>query len=110
MQMTADWIGKAAVSGPFHKVRKLGSELPITVSGDRTTGPTFACFASGRGPAAARGKSANRRTAIRSAIHGAKKDDVILLAGKGHETYQILGKEKIHFSDQEEALRALSEL
>lgn len=52
----------------------------------------------------------DRRTAIRAAIHGAKNGDIILIAGKGHENYQILGTEKIHFSDHEVALRALSEL
>jgi UDP-N-acetylmuramoyl-L-alanyl-D-glutamate--2,6-diaminopimelate ligase len=31
----------------------------------------------------------------------------VLLAGKGHEDYQIIGKEKRHFSDLEEARRAL---
>ena len=29
-----------------------------------------------------------------------KKDDIIILAGKGHETYQIIGKEKIHFDEK----------
>lgn len=52
----------------------------------------------------------DRRAAIRAAIHGAQNGDIILIAGKGHENYQILGTEKIHFSDQEEALRALSEI
>ena len=31
----------------------------------------------------------------------AKKDDIIVLAGKGHETYQIIGKEKIHLDERE---------
>ncbi len=53
----------------------------------------------------------NRRDAIFWAVKNAKKDDVIVLAGKGHEDYQILsGGEKIHFDEREvvaEALRAL---
>jgi UDP-N-acetylmuramoyl-L-alanyl-D-glutamate--2,6-diaminopimelate ligase len=52
----------------------------------------------------------DRRTAIRTAIHSGKPGDIILIAGKGHENYQIFGTQKIHFSDQEEALRAMSEL
>jgi len=52
----------------------------------------------------------DRRAAIRTAIHSGKPGDVILIAGKGHENYQIFGTEKVHFSDQEEALRAMSEL
>ncbi len=50
---------------------------------------------------------ADRRKAIERAIQKARKDDVILIAGKGHETYQIIGTEKIHFSDKEVAQQCL---
>lgn len=43
----------------------------------------------------------DRREAIGYAMSIAKKGDVVLLAGKGQETYQILGKEKIHFDERE---------
>ena len=43
----------------------------------------------------------NRRQAIEFALSKAKKGDVVLLAGKGHETYQIIGNEKIHFDERE---------
>ncbi len=43
----------------------------------------------------------NRREAIEYAVKNAKKDDVIILAGKGHEDYQIIGKEKTHFDEVE---------
>lgn len=43
----------------------------------------------------------NRREAIRAALCMAQKDDCIILAGKGHETYQIIGKEKRHFDERE---------
>lgn len=43
----------------------------------------------------------NRREAIGWAIQNAQDDDVIVLAGKGHETYQIVGKEKRHFDERE---------
>ena len=43
----------------------------------------------------------NRREAIEYAVENAKKDDVIILAGKGHEDYQIIGKEKTHFDEVE---------
>ncbi len=42
-----------------------------------------------------------REKAIRYAIEIARKNDIVLIAGKGHENYQIIGKEKIHFSDKE---------
>lgn len=42
----------------------------------------------------------NRRDAIRYALDIAKKDDVIILAGKGQETYQIIGKEKFDFDER----------
>ena len=43
----------------------------------------------------------NRKEAIRKAISIAKKDDVIVIAGKGHETYQILKDKTIHFDERE---------
>ena len=43
----------------------------------------------------------NRREAICWALENAKTDDVLILAGKGHETYQIIGKEKRHFDERE---------
>lgn len=42
----------------------------------------------------------NRRDAIAWALGFAKKDDVIILAGKGQETYQIIGKEKYDFDER----------
>ena len=43
----------------------------------------------------------DRKEAIKTAIEIAEKDDVILIAGKGHENYQIIGKVKQHFDDKE---------
>ena len=52
---------------------------------------------------------ADRAEAIRTAILQAKPGDGVLIAGKGHEDYQILGTEKIHFDDREQARAALFE-
>lgn len=49
----------------------------------------------------------DRRLAIRSAIREASSGDVVIIAGKGHENYQIIGNEKFHFDDREVALDAL---
>ncbi len=52
----------------------------------------------------------DRREAIQRAIQKAKPGDVVLIAGKGHETYQIVGSEKFHFDDREIAGEALENL
>jgi UDP-N-acetylmuramoyl-L-alanyl-D-glutamate--2,6-diaminopimelate ligase len=44
----------------------------------------------------------NRRSAIRSALTKARGGDVVLVAGKGHETYQVIGATRQHFDDREE--------
>jgi UDP-N-acetylmuramoyl-L-alanyl-D-glutamate--2,6-diaminopimelate ligase len=49
----------------------------------------------------------DRAQAIATAIKNAQPGDGVLIAGKGHEDYQILGTEKIHFDDREQALIAL---
>jgi UDP-N-acetylmuramoyl-L-alanyl-D-glutamate--2,6-diaminopimelate ligase len=49
----------------------------------------------------------NRSIAIKEGISMAKPGDVVLIAGKGHETYQISGNKKYHFDDREEAMLAL---
>jgi UDP-N-acetylmuramoyl-L-alanyl-D-glutamate--2,6-diaminopimelate ligase len=51
----------------------------------------------------------DRREAIRHSIDIARPKDIIVLAGKGHEDYQIIGKTKHHFSDREEAETYLKE-
>ena len=51
----------------------------------------------------------DRSQAIRDTIKTSKEGDVILIAGKGHEDYQIIGVEKKHFSDFEEAQKVLKE-
>jgi UDP-N-acetylmuramoyl-L-alanyl-D-glutamate--2,6-diaminopimelate ligase len=53
---------------------------------------------------------ADRRKAIELALFEAKPQDVVLIAGKGHENYQIIGEEKHHFDDVEEASRVLRTL
>jgi len=52
----------------------------------------------------------SRREAIRLAVRLARPGDIVLLAGKGHEDYQIIGTEKLHFDDREEATAAFREL
>ena len=50
----------------------------------------------------------DRARAIESAIVGAQAGDVIVIAGKGHEPYQIVGDRTLAFDDRVEARRALA--
>jgi UDP-N-acetylmuramoyl-L-alanyl-D-glutamate--2,6-diaminopimelate ligase len=52
-------------------------------------------------------KIADRRAAIGRAINEARTGDLVIIAGKGHEDYQIIGRETFHFDDKEVAREAL---
>ncbi len=52
-------------------------------------------------------REVDRAAAIAEAIRDAAPEDIVLIAGKGHEDYQILGSQKIHFDDREHAEQAL---
>ena len=52
----------------------------------------------------------DRGEAIRMAIGSAAEGDMVVLAGKGHEDYQVLAGDSVHFSDIEEAEKALAAL
>ncbi len=52
----------------------------------------------------------DRKDAIVTAIGAAGAGDTVLLAGKGHETYQIIGTERTHFDDREEARAAIASI
>lgn len=52
----------------------------------------------------------DRREAIRAALALARKDDVVLIAGKGHEDYQLIGRQTIPFDDRTVARELIQEL
>jgi UDP-N-acetylmuramoyl-L-alanyl-D-glutamate--2,6-diaminopimelate ligase len=49
----------------------------------------------------------DRKEAIRAAVNLLQPGDIVLISGKGHEDYQIIGSKRHHFSDKEEVLEAL---
>jgi UDP-N-acetylmuramoyl-L-alanyl-D-glutamate--2,6-diaminopimelate ligase len=68
-----------------------------------------ALFSTDRGPTGRYAVLADRREAIQLALREASASDTVVLAGKGHEDYQIIGREKFPFDDRIEARRALLE-
>jgi UDP-N-acetylmuramoyl-L-alanyl-D-glutamate--2,6-diaminopimelate ligase len=51
----------------------------------------------------------DRREAIKKAITLAGEEDCVLITGKGHEHYQIIGEKQVPFDDREEARQALAQ-
>lgn len=93
---------------------RLADALYITSDNPRTESPAaiIAEVLTGLSPAAKQAAvvEADRRSAIQKIIADAQPGDVVLLAGKGHENYQIVGTERRHFDDVEEATEAIQSL
>ncbi|MEB3263248.1 MAG: UDP-N-acetylmuramoyl-L-alanyl-D-glutamate--2,6-diaminopimelate ligase, partial [Synechococcus sp.] len=79
------------------------SDNPRTEDPQRILDDVVAGIPSGAAPQV----EVDRARAIAETIATAAADDLVLIAGKGHEDYQILGTTKIHFDDREEAEKAL---
>ncbi|WP_248305001.1 UDP-N-acetylmuramoyl-L-alanyl-D-glutamate--2,6-diaminopimelate ligase [Devosia sp. FKR38] len=86
--------------------KRMADDVIVTDDNPRTEDP-----ASIRAAILAEAKGAkeigDRGEAIRTAIKSLQKGDVLLVAGKGHENYQIIGTTKQHFSDHEVVLEAI---
>jgi UDP-N-acetylmuramoyl-L-alanyl-D-glutamate--2,6-diaminopimelate ligase len=61
-----------------------------------------------RAPDAKYERIADRRDAIRRTVVGADDKSLVIIAGKGHENYQVVGDEIIHFDDREEVELAIA--
>lgn len=92
---------------------RLADVVVVTSDNPRTEDPAFIIGQILEGvPSESQNKVSiepDRTRAIEMAIRMAGADDVVLLAGKGHEDYQIVGKTKRHFDDREEARRVLEQ-
>jgi UDP-N-acetylmuramoyl-L-alanyl-D-glutamate--2,6-diaminopimelate ligase len=52
----------------------------------------------------------DRKLAISGALAWAQAGDTVMIAGKGHETYQIIGEKKLHFDDREKAKEVIKKI
>ena len=88
---------------------RLADRVIVTSDNPRTENPQAIIdeILKGTDSAANTTAVADRREAIEKAIREAGEDDVVVIAGKGHETYQFVGDRVIHFDDKEEAEYAL---
>jgi UDP-N-acetylmuramoyl-L-alanyl-D-glutamate--2,6-diaminopimelate ligase len=89
---------------------RLSDIAVVTSDNPRTEDPAqiLQDILAGIDPAAHPQVICDRAEAIREAISQAQPGDGVLIAGKGHEDYQILGTEKVHFDDREQARAALA--
>jgi UDP-N-acetylmuramoyl-L-alanyl-D-glutamate--2,6-diaminopimelate ligase len=86
---------------------KLADHTIITSDNPRSENPDAIIDEIERGAHGSYVRITDRREAIARAIDDASDDDVIVIAGKGHETYQVTGDHIAHFDDREEAEFAL---
>ena len=88
---------------------RLADQVVVTSDNPRTEDPLqiLADVVAGIPPGGSTQVEADRAAAIAAAIATAAPGDLVLIAGKGHEDYQILGTTKVHFDDREEAEKAL---
>jgi UDP-N-acetylmuramoyl-L-alanyl-D-glutamate--2,6-diaminopimelate ligase len=84
------------------------SDLAIVTSDNpRTEDPLEIIAEVRKGMSGTPMENPDRREAIRYALRSARNGDAVLIAGKGHETYQIIGTERKPFDDREEARNAM---
>jgi UDP-N-acetylmuramoyl-L-alanyl-D-glutamate--2,6-diaminopimelate ligase len=96
--------GKRPMMGEV--AERLAHQVIITSDNPRSENPDSILDDIARGAPQAQ-RITDRATAIRAALAMAQDDDIVLIAGKGHETYQEVGGRREHFSDAEQARAAL---
>jgi UDP-N-acetylmuramoyl-L-alanyl-D-glutamate--2,6-diaminopimelate ligase len=98
----------AIVTSDNPRTEDPGAIVDAILEGVRRTAAPMLAAAGLRGAARGTYAEVDRRAAIRLAGAAARPGDVLLVAGKGHEDYQIVGTTKTHFDDREEAAAALA--
>jgi UDP-N-acetylmuramoyl-L-alanyl-D-glutamate--2,6-diaminopimelate ligase len=98
----------AVVTSDNPRTEEPASIVAMIVDGIRRAGGSELPASALRDAARGYHVEADRRAAIRAAAGAARSGDVLLVAGKGHEDYQIVGTERLHFDDREEAAQALA--
>ena len=87
---------------------RLADRVLITSDNPRSEDPLAIISQIEKGITGKADVEADRARAIETIVSTAKRNDVILIAGKGHETYQEIAGRRIHFSDEEHARAALA--
>jgi UDP-N-acetylmuramoyl-L-alanyl-D-glutamate--2,6-diaminopimelate ligase len=84
-------------------VSRYADIMVVTVDNPRTEDPEsiFSDMKPGLDPSVETEIIPDRKEAIRSAVNSCSEGDLLLVAGKGHEDYMIVGTERIHFDDRE---------
>ena len=100
-------MGQAAINGADYSI--ITSDNPRTEDPERIIEDILKGIPSSAREGDDYSTIINRKEAIEHAIHCAEKNDMVLIAGKGHESYQIIGTNTIRFDDREVARSALKE-
>ena len=98
--------GKRKIMGEISS--RLADKVIITSDNPRTEDPSLIIEDIAEGSFGHFEKIVDRREAIQNGVRLLSDGDIFLIAGKGHEEYQVIGTEKKHFSDKEEVLKFLS--
>ncbi len=98
--------GKRAQMGAI--ASRIADATVVTSDNPRSEDPAAIAEAIVQGCASQPRVELDRRRAIRDALASARPGDVIVVAGKGHETYQIVGDRVLHFDDREEVEAAFA--
>ncbi len=101
-------IGKRAAMGEI--AQRYADKIVVTNDNPRNEPPKQIAQHILQGIEGTVGVELDRREAIASSIKNASSDDIVLIAGKGHEHYQVIGVDSFPFSDQEEARTVLHNL